>query len=55
LTYFIENLNIRGHAFPFTIEIKGDTVNQHGYEKVEAANLDRYIVEKYLRVKNDPF
>lgn len=48
---YIENENIRGHKFPFTLEIKGDTLIQYGHEKVESANIDRYIVEKYLRVK----
>jgi len=43
---------IRGHVFNFKIEIKGDTLIQYGKEKVEAANMDRDIIEKYLRVKN---
>ena len=48
---YIANEDIRGHKFPFTLEIKGDTLIQYGHEKVESANIDRYIVEKYLRVK----
>ncbi|WP_103070312.1 hypothetical protein [Aquimarina sediminis] len=42
---------VRGHKFPFTIEIKGDTLIQHGLEEVKKANIKRYIVEKYVRLK----
>ncbi|MEN7551295.1 hypothetical protein AAG747_25480 [Rapidithrix thailandica] len=42
---------VRGHSFPFTIEIKGDSLIQYGRELVEEANMDRHIVEKYIRVK----
>ena len=48
---YIGSTEIRGHKFPFTIELKGDTLIQHGREKVESANMDRYIVEKYVRIK----
>lgn len=48
---FIKNTDIRSHKFPFTIEIKGDTLIQYGHEKVKAANIDRYIIEKYVRIK----
>lgn len=48
---YIGNTDIRGHKFPFTIALKGDTLIQHGHEKVEASNIDRYIVEKYVRIK----
>lgn len=41
---------IRGHSFPFTIEIKGDTLIQHGLEEVKEANIKRNILEKYIRV-----
>lgn len=43
--------NIRGHEFPFTIEIKGDTLIQFGLEEVKEANIKRHIIEKYVRVK----
>ncbi len=43
---------IRGHVFNFKIEIKGDTLIQYGKEKVKTANIDRDIIEKYLRIKN---
>lgn len=42
---------IKNHPFSFAIEIKGDTLIQSGIEKVEAAGLDRHIVEKYIKLK----
>ena len=42
---------IRNHQFHFKIEFKGDTLIQYGREKVEAANMDREIVEKYIKIK----
>ncbi len=48
---FIAYKAIRNHQFHFRIEIKGDTLIQYGREKVEAANMDREIIEKYLRIK----
>lgn len=48
---FIGTTDLRGHKFPFTIEIKGDTLIQQGHEKVEGTNIDRYIIEKYVRVQ----
>ena len=48
---YIGNTDIRGHKFPFTIELKGDTLIQYGHEKLEAANIDRFIVEKYYRIQ----
>ncbi len=53
---YIETLNytsvevIRGHSFPFTIEIKGDTLIQFGLEEVKEANIKRNIIEKYIRI-----
>ena len=40
-----------GKAFNFTITIKNDTLIQQGLEKVEKENIDRIIIEKYLKVK----
>ncbi len=48
---FIAYKPIRNHQFHFNIEIKGDTLIQYGREKVAAANMDREITEKYLRIK----
>ncbi len=42
---------IRGHEFPFTIEIKGDTLVQRGLEEIKEAGIERYIVEKYIRIE----
>lgn len=42
---------IKNHQFSFTVEIKGDTLIQSGIEKVEAAGMDRYIIEKYIKLK----
>ena len=53
---YIETLNftgveaIKNHVFPFLIEIKGDTLIQSGIEKVEAAGIDRKIIEKYIKI-----
>ena len=41
-----------GHDFNFVITIKGDTLIQKGVEKVEAAGVDRYNIEKYVRLGN---
>lgn len=48
---FIASPDYRGHVFPFEVEIKGDSLIQKGHEKIEEAGLDRYIVEKYIRIK----
>lgn len=47
---FIAAPDYRGHVFPFKVEIKGDSLIQQGHEKIEAAGLDRYILEKYIRI-----
>lgn len=55
--YYIETLKyieykaIRNHQFSFKIKRFGDTLIQYGKEKVEAANLDRDIIEKYVLIK----
>ncbi len=36
---YIKNKNIRGHRFPFTIQIKGDSLIQNGLEEVKEANI----------------
>jgi hypothetical protein len=41
---------IKKHQFSFKIEIKGDTLIQYGIEKVEAAGINRQIVEKYIKL-----
>jgi hypothetical protein len=48
---YIDVDHLRGHEFSFTIEIKGDTLIQYGKEEVKEANIDRDIIEKYIRIK----
>ncbi len=48
---FINASDYRGHEFRFKVEIKGDSLIQQGHEKIEEAGLDRYILEKYIRIK----
>jgi hypothetical protein len=48
---FINFVDYRGHSFTFDVEIKGDSLIQQGYEKIEASGIDRYILEKYIRIK----
>lgn len=50
---FINAPDYRGHVFPFKAEVKGDSLIQQGHEKLEAAGLDRYILEKYVRIKSE--
>ncbi|NIJ52798.1 hypothetical protein [Dyadobacter arcticus] len=40
-----------GNDFPFTIEIKNDTLIQTGIEKVANLGVERVNTEKYVRVK----
>jgi hypothetical protein len=40
-----------GKTFTFTVNISNDTLIQRGMEKVEAENIDREIIERYVRVK----
>ena len=48
---FISLPELRGHDFPFEVQISGDTLVQQGHEKVEEAGLDRFILEKYVRIE----
>jgi hypothetical protein len=40
-----------GKTFHFTVTFKDDTLIQKGLEKVENTNIDRIIIEKYVRIK----
>ena len=51
---FINFVDYRRHSFSFDVEIKGDSLIQQGYEKIEASGIDRYILEKYVRMSNNP-
>jgi hypothetical protein len=48
---FYSDKNWEGKTFKFTVKIKNDTLIQTGLEKVEKENIDRTIIEKYLKVK----
>ncbi|WP_428329766.1 hypothetical protein [Mucilaginibacter sp.] len=50
LDYYVDK-NWEGKAFDFTVSIKNDTLIQKGLEKVEKENIDRVIIEKYVKVK----
>ena len=41
-----------GNDFQFTITIKHDTLIQSGIEIVEGAGVNRFNIEKYVRVRN---
>ena len=48
---FYTDKNWEGKSFNFTVSIKNDTLIQRGMEKVEKENINREIIEKYIRVK----
>jgi hypothetical protein len=47
---FYADRNWEGKTFTFTFKLSNDTLTQTGIEKVEGANVDHTIVEKYVRV-----
>jgi len=49
LDYYSDR-NWEGKTFPFTVSISNDTLIQRGMEKVEKENIDREIIERYVRV-----
>jgi uncharacterized lipoprotein YehR (DUF1307 family) len=48
---YYKDKNWEGKSFDFTITFKGDTLIQTGLEKVEKEDIDRTLIEKYVRVK----
>lgn len=53
-TEHLEYCNARdweGNDFPFTVSIHNDTLVQQGVEKIAGSNVNRYNIEKYIRVK----
>jgi hypothetical protein len=40
-----------GHDFTFTLSISNDTLVQSGVEKIEAEGIERYNIERYIRVR----
>ena len=49
---FYSDKNWEGKSFDFTIAFKNDTLIQTGQEKVEKENINRTIIEKYIKVKS---
>ena len=43
--------NWEGKTFNFTVSLKNDTLIQKGVEKLEKENINRVIIEKYVRLK----
>jgi hypothetical protein len=50
LDYF-KDRNWEHKTFTFTVTIQNDTLTQKGTEKVEKEDIDREIIEKYVRLK----
>ena len=50
LDYYSDR-NWEGKPFQFTVTISNDTLIQRGMEKVENENIDREIIERYVREK----
>ncbi|MGQ7856349.1 hypothetical protein ACUN24_19110 [Pedobacter sp. WC2501] len=47
---YYKDKNWEGKTFKFKLAIHNDTLIQKGVEKVEAAGVDRVIIEKYIKV-----
>ncbi|MFI5140525.1 MAG: hypothetical protein ACHQIM_22085 [Sphingobacteriales bacterium] len=50
LDFYVDK-NWEGKTFDFTVSLKNDTLTQTGLEKVEKENINRTIIEKYVKVK----
>lgn len=48
---YYKDKNWEGKSFDFTITFSGDTLIQKGLEKVAKENINRTIIEKYLKLK----
>jgi|SRR6185503_10236574 len=48
---YYKDKNWEGKSFDFTITFSGDTLIQKGLEKVDKENINRTIIEKYLKLK----
>lgn len=49
---YCSDRNWENNKFEFTVRINNDTLIQQGVEKIEATGVNRYNIEKYVRVKN---
>jgi len=47
---FYKDKNWEGKTFYFKVSFNQDTLIQKGVEKVEKANVDRVIIEKYIKL-----
>lgn len=47
---YIDNVGFRNHTFTFNVEFKGDTLIQSGVEELKELKINRFIVEKYIRI-----
>lgn len=47
---YYKDRNWEGKPFTFTVTVQNDTLTQKGIEKVEQENIDRIIIEKYVRL-----
>ena len=50
LDYYADK-NWENKPFTFTVSFKNDTLIQKGLEKVDKENINRVIIEKYVRLK----
>jgi hypothetical protein len=48
---YYNDKNWEGKSFDFTVSISNDTLIQQGIEKVEAAGIERVIIEKYIKIQ----
>ncbi len=48
---YYKDKNWEGKTFHFTVTFKDDTLIQKGLEKIENENVDRIIIEKYVKIK----
>jgi hypothetical protein len=46
---FYSDHNWEGKPFTFTVSISHDTLTQRGMEKLEKENIDREIIERYVK------
>ena len=47
---FYNDRNWEGKAFKFKVTLKNDTLIQTGIERVEKENINRVIIEKYVKI-----
>jgi len=48
---YCNDRNWENNKFEFTVRINNDTLVQQGVEKIEATGVNRYNIERYVRVK----